>query len=153
MNDDYVNHLLACRENHLQAISLIDQLLSKAGTNAIPVTPPPIDLQSAKAAQLAERKPAQGRKNSTSKSALLRNILHEADRPLKLHEILKEMVKRGYQFASVYPKGTLNPLLYGNSRLEFVARTKGGFILKGRGREFGLNELDGQAIAGPQSTG
>jgi hypothetical protein len=144
--NDYVNHLLSCRESHLQAISLIDQLLVKAGTQAMAVPPPPLVDEATGKPQRTGRKQSFGRRNATSKSVLLRNILLEADRPLKLHEILKEMVKRGYQFASVYPKSTLNPLLYGNARLEFVARTSIGFVYKGRGKDFGVQELDSAPV-------
>ena len=61
------------------------------------------------------------------------------------------MEKRGYQFASVYPKGTLNPLFYGSARLQFVGRTPAGFVLKGRGRELGFEELDHEVVARPEN--
>jgi len=152
VNDDYVNHLLACRESHLQAIALIDQLLGKAGKQAIAVPPPPPSRETEGIVQSAERKRGPNKRNGTSKSKLLHSILQEANRPLKLHEILGELGKRGYKFESVYPKGTLNPLLYGSARLQFVGRTPAGFVLKGRGRELGFEELDPAVVARPENS-
>ena len=75
--------------------------------------------------------------NRETKMQVLRRVLEKASKPLTPREMVFEMKREGYVFASVNPANTLNPLLYGSERrLPFVDKVKDGFILVTRRAEF-----------------
>ncbi len=127
----FVQNLLTKRRQLLESVSHIDQLLANEGitqddaAKLCPVNP---------VVQL----PAHAR-NTNSKADRIRDILAKASKPLSPSEILQRLITEGYVFASRYPRSTLNPLLYGARRLNFIYHTPQGFILRGREREFGFS--------------
>jgi hypothetical protein len=121
----YIDQLQAKRRELLQAIAEIDHLLRLEGVEQS--GPAPVG-------QVGFT-PNVGKGWQTKKDAIY-TVLKEAKKPLKVGELLQGIIEAGFQFRSRYPRNTLNPLIYGAKKLDFVIQTPQGFILRGRESEF-----------------
>ena len=116
------------RQQHLEAIQAIDQLLAIEGCEGNPPVDPPAKSTRSKGGAVAARKVAS--KTPMSRKEALRLVLEQAEKPLGMSEIFEGMKRVGVEFPSADAKNAVNYLLYGSSRPSFVAKTKAGFQLK-----------------------
>jgi hypothetical protein len=123
-----VRVLLAERSRLQQEIARIDRILAQEGE---------IDSQTMEGAEaktvpdIVVRHP-----NLLTKMQVLRKVLEVATVPLSPREMVAEIQRQGYSFASAHPENTLNPYLYGAKKLPFLKRFGRGFILADREAEF-----------------
>jgi hypothetical protein len=76
-------------------------------------------------------------RNLMSKRQVLQKVLMEAATPMSPRELVVALRRAGYVFASADPSNTLNPLLYGSKKCEFIAKVGAGFVHKARKAQFG----------------
>jgi hypothetical protein len=154
-----VQLMLAERANLLREIARIDRFLKQEGIDAELI-----------ASNIDDHWSAAGNpRNALTKAQVMESILQKAMKPLTRRELVVEMRRAGYAFASEDPGNTLTPLLYGRKRrLSFIHKVSGGFVHVGRRAEFegskvistkpfdpaGIADSDGDARrAEPQSSG
>jgi hypothetical protein len=127
----YTEQLQRKRSELLHAIAEIDHLLKLDGVQPIGHT----------AGDPVGCPPNYRMQRPTKKDAIL-EVLKQAKRPLKVGELLQGIIEAGFEFRSRYPRNTLNPLLYGAKRLDFVVQIQQGFVLRGREEEFGAPQVN-----------
>ena len=125
---DLIPLLQQQRQQHLEAIQAIDQLLAIEGCEGNPPVDPPAKSTRSKGGAVAARKAPS--KTPMSRKEALRLVLEQAGKPLGLGEVVEGMKRVGFKFQSADPKNAIHQLLYGKNRADFVAKTTAGFSLK-----------------------
>jgi hypothetical protein len=122
-----VRMLLEERRRLLAELNRVDRILASEGVSA--------HSSSATAEPSTSTKSGRVRNAITKVEALLQ-VLQKATKPLSQKELLLGIQELGYVFSSRNPSNTLNPLLYGEHKLNTLTKLPNGFVLTAREKEF-----------------
>ena len=139
-----VRLMLQERVSLIRELARIDRFLKQEG----------IDPQSV-ATGVDDQWTATGKpRNDMTKLQVMELVLEQAEKPLTPRDLLIEMKRAGYSFASANPANTLTPLLYGKKRKPgFLHKTATGFIHISRKAEFENPASDSTSASEVPTTG
>ena len=121
-----IHVMLAERARFVREIARIDRFLKQEG----------VPVESISSGTDDRWTPLGRPRNLKSKRQVLEQVLKEASVPLSPRELVVAMRRAGYVFASADPANTLNPLVYGPRKYDFIEKVGAGFVHKERKTQF-----------------